>query len=426
VCWPDGTVNPHYALASQRAVLLAGMQDVLVVDHPIDHAHLSFLNGIGVGPRPQNVIVLRGDSTSLCESLLNDRHALHLLRRQLEHARAVQLDAYIVTAASLRLRAELEMALHLPVLYPSHPSATAHLANNKCFVRDAALTLGVPVAAGEVVNPAQSSPPRRQILRDAIVRQMCHADRVIIRGALGTGGSSTFVIQQHNVEDVLDEIERGDTPQDCYLVEQMVELTCSPNIITEIFDDQPPRLIGSTDQILSPSLHHAGNRFPSQALTLELMRNSALVLSRWLGGIGYRGIAGFDFVEYLDPRTDRPAHLLAEINARMNAACYPLAMMDHINTIQRRHRRPLVGGFVNTNVPNVRCTFTELAGRAGDLLFDPQTGSGIVPFRLNWEKAQISIAALADSPATADALYRAFVTAAADQFATGLAMPALS
>jgi hypothetical protein len=206
--------------------------------------------------------------------------------------------------------------------------------------------------------------------------------RVIIRGNLGASGSSTFVVGRGG-EDTSGGLRRiaARTDNRIYLVEAMVEATVSPNVQFQVpADDGPLVSVGVTDQRWSRGLTHAGNQLPSSARMVEAMDAWARMLATWMRSKGYSGLVGFDFVEYRDARTGGLRALLAEVNPRVNGATYPLAVRARLNEATARSGRPQAPAFVSGTVATGARSFARVKAAIGHLLFDPDRGTGVLPY----------------------------------------------
>jgi hypothetical protein len=264
--------------------------------------------------------------------------------------------------------------------------------------------MGIPVAEGEVAMLAHAGGRRRGDLgpvRDAIERQVGRTGRAIVRGSSGASGSSTFLVGRggDDVNGVLRRIALR-TDNRCYLVESMVEATGSPNLMLDIPPDGGP--IGPaeiSDQRWGRALVHDGNQSPSCARLVTHMEGWARMLAGWLRREGYVGPIGFDFVEHRDRRTGGPAAFLAEVNPRVNGASYPLAV--------RRRLAPRAA-FVSGSVTTGAGGFAQVRAALGTLLFDPERGSGVVPYATGALSAgRCAVVALAGSRLRAAELYGA-------------------
>jgi hypothetical protein len=180
-----------------------------------------------------------------------------------------------------------------------------------------------------------------------------------------------------------------------YLVQAKFDILTTPNVQ---FFVEPGcggiSCVRVTDQCLDKDLGHKGNVFPSRSALVPEMLRSARMLAQWLQTEGYSGLVGFDFVEYVHPDTGSREHLLAEINARVNEATYPSFLIEHLNAAQARRGQPLIHAFRSAKVcPKVR-SFAELRKRCGQLLFNPKTGRGAIPYnigRLSYGRCDVAL-----------------------------------
>jgi hypothetical protein len=280
-------------------------------------------------------------------------------------------------------------------------------------MRARAEELGIPVADGEVAELTFAGGRRRRDLepvRAAIERQLRHTGRVIVRGASGASGSSTFVVGRGG-EDTNGVLRRIASRSDnrIYLVEAMVEAAVSPNLQVRVpADDGPLVSVGVTDQRWTRGLTHAGNQLPSSARTVEAMDAWARMLATWMRGQGYSGLVGFDFVEYRDPVTGGLRTILAEVNPRVNGGTYPLAVRARLNEAATRSGRPPAPAFVSGTVDTRAASFRRVKAAIGHLLFDPDRGTGVVPYATGClEHGKCAMVALAGSRLRAAELYGA-------------------
>ena len=392
---------PGFDRYPERALLLAEPGDLVCVSAPIDPEYLEFLAGLGIGPRAEDVVVA-GGAGPLAERLRAAPHPL--LQRLRGAAEVVWIEPYAASDAAFALAATLRCESGAAIRVRSGlPEITTH-ADQKHLMRERAEALGIPVADGEVAMLAHAGGRRRGDLgpvREAIERQLGLTGRVIVRGSSGASGSSTFVVGRggDDTDGVLRRIALR-TDNRCYLVEAMVEATASPNLMLDIPADGGP--IGPaemSDQRWGRTLVHDGNQSPSCARLLAPMEGWARMLASWLRREGYAGPVGFDFVEYRDRRTGGPAALLAEVNPRVNGASYPLAV--------RRRLAPRAA-FVSGTVPTGTQRFADVRATLGALLFDPERGSGVVPYVTGGlGQGRCAVVALAGSRLRAAELYGA-------------------
>lgn len=400
---------------AERALLLATEGDVVCVPKPVDAGYLEYLAGLGIGPRPEHIVVPDGNGRCadrpLAERLLGAPGVLSQAARAVRAAE-VTIEPYAATPEVMALAEVMERDSGIPVRVDGSPRITRY-ADQKHHMRAKAQELGIPVADGEVAELTFAGGRRRRDLepvRAAIERQLRHTGRVIVRGASGASGSSTFVVGRGG-EDTNGVLRRIASRSDnrTYLVEAMVEAAVSPNLQIRVpADDGPLVSVGVTDQRWTRGLTHAGNQLPSSARTVEAMDAWARMLATWMRGQGYSGLVGFDFVEFRDPVTGGLRTILAEVNPRVNGGTYPLAVRARLNEAATRSGRPPAPAFVSGTVDTRAASFRRVKAAIGHLLFDPDRGTGVVPYATGClEHGKCAMVALAGSRLRAAELYGA-------------------
>jgi hypothetical protein len=400
---------------AERALLLATEGDVVCVPKPVDAGYLEYLAGLGIGPRPEHIVVPDGNGRCadrpLAERLLGAPGVLSQAARAVRAAE-VTIEPYAATPEVMALAEVMERESGIPVRVDGSPRITRY-ADQKHHMRAKAQELGIPVADGEVAELTFPGGRRRRDLepvRAAIERQLRHTGRVIVRGASGASGSSTFVVGRGG-EDTNGVLRRIASRSDnrTYLVEAMVEAAVSPNLQIRVpADDGPLVSVGVTDQRWTRGLTHAGNQLPSSARTVDAMDAWARMLATWMRGQGYSGLVGFDFVEFRDPVTGGLRTILAEVNPRVNGGTYPLAVRARLNEAATRSGRPPAPAFVSGTVDTRAASFRSVKAAIGHLLFDPDRGTGVVPYATGClEHGKCAMVALAGSRLRAAELYGA-------------------
>ncbi|HEX5387852.1 MAG TPA: hypothetical protein VFW66_14205 [Gemmatimonadales bacterium] len=374
------------AYAAERALAVAGADDVVLLAQPPDAAFLDLLAQWGLGPPRERIVVPAPPAgRSFAESALAvraraDAPALRRLGELLGPRVGVWVDALHAEAADQALAEGLG---HAARTVAGDPSAT-YRADRKQLIRASAIELGVPVAPGTVIELAQGAGDRRAdatALAAAIRRFARRTGRAIVRGSVGSSGTSLWVsgAAEAEVEKTVADILRREDNQ-VYLVDELLDVAVSPNVQTFIDPvDRCVTCIGITDQLLDQAGAHFGNVYPSCAETAPRLVEHALCLSQRLADQGLTGVIGFDFVEYADFGGRRRA-VLAEINPRYNSASYPLALMERLTMRQRAFGRPEPAAFAAGRIATPARSFTELRTLLGGRLFDPRTGTGVVPF----------------------------------------------
>jgi hypothetical protein len=359
---------------AERALVLARRDDLVCVNDEIEPVYLEYLAELGIGPAPANIIVASQSSGSeeigpLPARLLRDGGTLHRMTSLMRSKGTVAIHPFMATSHQLELARALSERLGQAVQVIGGDSDLVAYADGKNHIRQAAIELGIPVAPGEVIDlgvPAERDGSR---LRAVLTRHLRHTGRIIVRGANGAAGISTYSARAEEIERLAALLlERTDNQ--VYLIEAMVDATASPNVQMHIDSDGCIECIGVTDQRLDSSVAHLGNAAPSKGRCLTRIIGWAHCLAEWLRNAGYIGIAGFDFVEYTGARGE-PRALLAELNPRVNGGTYPLAMLE-----QFEETRAFVSGIVATDVE----TFAELRAMLGELLFTRARGEGVLPY----------------------------------------------
>ncbi len=392
--------SPTFDRYPERALVLAGSADAVCVPYEVDPDYLDFLAELRLGPAPENVIVVGAGEGGLAARLISNPSALARIAELGSVSGGITVHPYAATADAFTLAAALERTTGVTVRVAGGSARLTEYADQKHHIRAKAMELGVPVAEGEVVELAVRGSRMRldlEPLRTAIGRQLGRTGRVIVRGASGTSGSANFVVG--GGADVSAALRRIALRSDnsVYLVEGMVEATVSPNVQMHIDpSDGAITCAGATDQRWGRSLVHAGNALPSAARTLEAMEGWARRLTEWMRGEGHVGLLGFDFVEYREPLTGAPRAILAELNPRVNGATYPLAIRDRLKA----------AAFTSGTLTTRARRFGALREALGDLLFDVESGSGVIPYATGClDQGSCFAVALGSTREQADELY---------------------
>jgi len=384
------TALPGFEKYPERSLLVARTDDIVCVLERVDNQYLQFLSSLGVGPRNGNVIqaskcLYQNDNANLSDSLMSNQEALLTIRKLVKQNKKIVLNPYIASPKEFKLAAILETILGRKVHILGGNPAIVDYAKCKHNVRTKALELGIPVPEGDIVELQLGEDGKPLVLtpiKAAINRNIGKTGRVIVKGSFGLSGSSIFIVEDNpkSIHKALSTIADR-TDNSIYIVEVMLDITTSPNVLMHIEPSNGRILcVGVTDQLLSDNLAHEGNTYPSCANTLKGMINSAQRMSKWLQSRGYGGLVGFDFGEYLNPETGGVEHFLAEINPRVNAAAYPKAMMEHFNKKLRQKGWPCIDSFLSAKIKTEARSFAELIELYGHLFFKPETGKGLFPY----------------------------------------------
>jgi pre ATP-grasp domain-containing protein len=372
---------------AERALVLARSQDVVCVAGEVDPKYLAYLGELGLGPRPEHVVSASrygsGTGRALWARLAGNTAALRALGNLVRRTGISQIQPLVASQGQFALAAALEVAADTEVKVAGGDPRLVEYVGQRDQVRTKAMELGIPVADGEVVELPVTEGRRRgdyNRLRVAMERHLGSTGQVIIRGSLGSAGSSTYIVGNGG-EDVDGVIRRliQHPHNRTYLVEVMVAATVSPNILLHV----QPRggaitCVGVTDQRWERVLVHGGNVYPSIARTSEAMVGWARRLAAWLQHEGYAGLLGLDFVEHPDRQTGEPRAFLAGVSPRVGGATYPLAVLERLNAVQRRGGHPESGAFVSGTIGTRHRTFVQLRAALEPALYASTTGQGAV------------------------------------------------
>jgi hypothetical protein len=402
---------PGYEKYPERPLVMAKANDIVCVLNAVDDQYLAFLDNLGIGPKHENIIIASNHdhphSKNLMEALRNNPDAVSAIGKRIGNHKKIGLNSFTSSEEDLKLVAVLETALHRKISLAKTNLQLVEFTKQKHHARAKAMELGVPVAPGEVVELPTERVSGFNKMESAIRRHIGKTGSLILKGASGFSGSSIFIVRNtsDSIQNALRQIgERLDN--DIYVVEVLLDVTVSPNILMHITPDKIS-FIAITDQLLNSELVHQGNIYPSVAKTLEDMSDSSWKLSKWLQKEGYAGLVGFDFGEYFDVSKGKFEHFLCEINPRTNAAAYPKSLMEHLN----RQQAPSIEAFLATNVKTKVRTFSELQRLYGHLFFDPAVRRGLIPYNTGClEYGKFTVAALGSSRDEVFEIYEDFMT----------------
>lgn len=398
---------PGWPVQAERALLLARPGDIVCVRHAVDPDYIAFLRSLGIGPNPGDILVAGGGhARSLSRLLLDDETTLHRLATRLAGGGLPQVHPLLAEEADHELARRLARLAGRPVCVTGGDPAIVRYADQKHEMRRLARALGVSVARGQEVRLGPSGNGYARLER-ALRRRAARTGRALIRGAHGTSGSASRIVEDGPTAraDVVRDLRTRDRNR-IFLVEEFLDLTVSPNVQFYVPGGaQPAEFIGITDQRWSAPMKQAGNAFPSRSETAPQMVAAARRIAEWLGERDYDGVVGFDFGEYRDPATGRVAFILADVNPRPNGASYPLALLQRLSPPDTQGDRRPDGAFVSATLPTDARSFLDVRRMVGPELYRPGRDRGIVPYLMGALRyGRCGFIALARSRAEAEAL----------------------
>jgi hypothetical protein len=391
--WKEvANVLPGFEAYEERALVFARGHDLVCVSEEVDDQHLAFLSDLGVGSGRNNIVKALKEEhfkpgAILPDLLMHNRRALKEMKKLLRERHEIFLHPLIASTKQRDLARVIETVTGKQLGILTGPPEIVDYAYAKHNAKTKALELGVPVAKGETIRlqlGADGRPLDMTPLEIAINKHVQVTGKVLIRGSCGAAGCAAVIVEENpeSIRAALHKIARKNDNW-IYLVEVMFDVLVSPNIIMYADPDSSHvPCVSVTDQNLSGGLVHEGNIYPSSAKKIRDMVASAAKLSKWLKAQGYRGLVGFDFGEYLNPETGELQHFLAEINPRTNAAAYPKALMEQLNTKQARRGGPFIEAFLSSEIRTNARSFAELEKKYGHFFFKPDTARGCIPYSI--------------------------------------------
>ncbi|MGA7876419.1 MAG: hypothetical protein WCA08_12220 [Desulfoferrobacter sp.] len=409
---------------AEKALVVAGCNDVVCVRRPIPECYLHMLEQIGIGPDPQNIVVVEGvgadssSETSLAGEIIANADMTKRILQKIADRPNVVISPYAVTSETWRLASLLETKLGRSILVSGGTPELFFNAAHKHLMKETAMELRIPIAEGELVKLVLDDYGRLPDLRpmqEAIGRQLRTSEKAIIKSSVGVLRSTVIQVRRNpqSIENALYEMEQLRHLR-TFLVEMMYDVTESPNILMLV---EPKKgavhCVGMSDQRLGENLGHKGNKFPSTAQTLSDMVRDAYRFSFWLQSRGYWGIVGFDYGEYLDFETRKPSYFLAEVNLRVNASMYPFALMANLNRRQLEKGLPPLTAFISAKqVSTKKRSIAEFLKKFRRFLFQREKAAGVFPYSVAYlDQGLVDVVVFGRSPAQVESLHDAFQNA---------------
>lgn len=339
---------------SRRALVMAGPDDAVIVDGPVEERYLDFLRGLGGGGETVLHPAVSGGA-SLMDDALRTPEIVKYVRNW-----PGSVEPYIIGRGEEKL---MEAAGRAPF---SAPAEVVEVLNDKVFFIRLAEDLGLPILTNFVGDSNATANRLRKWKEGA----------AIVRGARSVGGSRVFTADgSAECEHLANRIERAGGG--LYIVQRMVETRSSPNLQFYVTPDEVT-LFGETVQILGDGFRHAGNFFDGRIEDearneivnqgVELVKEAAL--------LGYTGVLGVDFIVTVDGGV-----YAVEFNARSNTSTSAIWFMNRFFMGD-----PLVmadgakGAFVRLPSFSRNRSAGQWLDVLGDSVFNPAKGEGIIPY----------------------------------------------
>lgn len=355
---------------SRRALVMAGPDDGVIVDGPVEERYMDFLRGLGAGGSTITHPAVSGGA-SLMDDILKTPETVELVRSW-----RGPVEPYIIGKGEERLMTATGREAF------SATAEVVELLNDKVFFLRMLEDLGLPIIPNFVGNSDAASARLRK----------WNEGPVIARATRSVGGSRVFTASGRARIDLLaDQIEKAGGG--LYIIQPLLETISSPNLQFYVTPDEIT-LFGETSQILVGGLRHEGNYFGRRQAGdfRDEMIGQGVMLAKEAVALGYAGTLGVDFIV-----TNSGEVYAVEINARINTSTSAIWFMNRLFTGD-----PLM------MAEGARCAFIRLPsvsrgrsggqwlGALGTLAFDPEKREGIVPYDTGAGELSAALAARDD------------------------------
>lgn len=192
---------------------------------------------------------------------------------------------------------------------------------------------------------------------------------VIVRGSLGSAGSSAFFINNPDVSEVLRQIKDSNDSE--VLVEPFLKVIASPNDQWAIGRGGEIWHLGTSAQLFE-GLKHVGNiqgRYFSARVSNYVLETSSKIVGS-MAAHGYRGILGIDYIV-----TEEGIYPI-ENNARMNGSSFTLAIIDRLN----QQQEGTIRNWKFYKAQTTPCSYLELVRRIEPLIYDGTNINAVFPY----------------------------------------------
>ncbi len=367
--WARGAVGlPRVSSASGLAVvnrmdefalLLAGETDHVVLKARPDPGYLDYLRGLGISLARVHVPETQDPARTVTEDALADPRLL---------AELGALDARLAPHGVSTVEEQLAAATGLALAAPD--ARICEAVNSKVYSRRLTDRLGIAAPRGWAVSTLGEL--------DAAVAEagalLEQGQRVVVKEALGVSGKGIAVVDSVRRLDRLHRMitrsaQRAGTERIGFVIEEWLDKSRDLNYQFTVRPDGRARLDFVKEAITEAGVHK-GHRMPARlsAEQTETVRASADSLAKALAEDGYTGVAGVDAI-----LCGQRLYPVLEINARNNMSTYQVRLQELFLGPEQvgiaRHYRVR---------PTEPVPFDRIAALLGELLYEPERGTGLL------------------------------------------------
>ncbi|HJM83607.1 MAG TPA: hypothetical protein QF720_08475 [Nitrospinota bacterium] len=350
---------------AHRALLIAGLNDNLILDTLPDPDYLTFLHECGVGGKAIFFPEVANGS-SLCEDVLNSPACLKHIRDW-----EYEIEPYMFT----NLEQEIRDCTDAVGLYGD--AIITELLNDKVFFFRLTEDLGLP-------QPKTLIGSKDSIAIKILTWEATNP--IIVRANTSIGGSRVWSASTPDERrTVSKEVERN--LDQMFLMQTLEDVTFSPNLQYRVCDKEIC-VVGRTIQILDNCFEHSGNIFDGVE-DLSIASNldkQGRVLALEAAHMGYRGLLGVDFIV-----TQAGDVYAVELNARYNSSTYALSFCNRVlNGDPLKAVESGLCGYLRLKTGRI-LTGMQWINRLGDLAYNPSTKRGALPYDCESEYLELVI-----------------------------------
>ncbi|MEE8484100.1 MAG: hypothetical protein V3S46_05835 [Nitrospinota bacterium] len=338
----------------ERALLQCRPGDAIVLANMPEEDYLRFLLDRGIGA--EKIIVCGGEHDNLAQDILADDTVMARIAEEAKNAGAVRFYIHLEEEYEIARRIGFEGQ-------PMHPALTRTF-NTLYFLERLEEDLGIPHIERTMARSSRFYGPAASMLEK-------HG-AVFVRGNESCGGSQAYVIRSEgDLKKVEKQIFRNSRITRYYL-SPLLDVSESWNVQYEFVKGKSFSLTGASRQILNGGYAHAGNSggdSPPRGLM-----ECADKFGRRLMEMGAAGTVGIDFV------SSGGGVFPVEINARENTSSPAISAY---RMLKEKTRGKILFKIVKLAVPR-GTTFADFRKALGeDMLFDPDSGRGVLPYHFD-------------------------------------------
>jgi hypothetical protein len=361
---PFSLTGPLVTRMEELGALLAGPDDHLVVQHPLDPGYLDYVRSLGI--RPPTVLVTDGGQAGT-PTAARAVESPELLRRLRELAAT---GARLVPMGLSEFEVRLSEAAGLPLATPD--LATVVAVNSKIYSRRLVESAGLRAVPGWC---CETTAELAELL-GRIGPDCSPGKPVVVKDAYGVSGKGLVVVDHpRKAERIVRQVERAARRRGHdrlhVVVETWLPKRADLNYQLTVLRDGTVRL-DFVKEALTVGGVHAGHLSPPDLTAGQLgeVEHAAAVVGKALHADGFHGVAGVDALV----TRDGTVHPVLEINARFNMSTYQGRVLETIGAGLPASLAGMQALHLDRPLP-----FAELRAVLGPLLeVDPVRGGLVV------------------------------------------------